>query len=101
MLKFNVGLAHERLTEPGIHISGGGTRQSIGGRCVHGLFPVCSKYVWVVGLAASFIPGVGSVGVAGGCCAGRVAFEVKFAALVSFVDLATWLMLIMGVSLVL
>jgi hypothetical protein len=57
--KFNAGFAHERLAEPGVYIGGSGTPQSIGGRCVNGLFAVCAKNVGVVGLAASFVHGVG------------------------------------------
>jgi hypothetical protein len=93
--KFNAGFANEGLTEPGVYIGGGGTPQCICGGCVNVLFAMCSKDVWVVGLAAYFVHGVGRVGVARWCCAGRMAFQVEFAALVSLVDLATWLMLIM------
>jgi hypothetical protein len=71
---FHAGLAHERLAKPGVYIGGRSSLQSVGCRCVHGLLAVCAEDIWVVGLGAYSVDGVGRVGVAGGCGAGRVAF---------------------------
>jgi hypothetical protein len=40
--KFNAGFAHERLTEPGVYIGGGGTTHCICGRCVNGFLAMCT-----------------------------------------------------------
>jgi hypothetical protein len=97
---FNAGLAHEGFAKPGVYIGGSSSPQCTFGGCVDGLFAVCTENIWVVGLTTHLVLGVGSVGVAGGCGAGREAFHVEFGALIGLIDLAAGLVLATVVILV-
>lgn len=93
MGQFCAGLTAHGLAQAGVQVRRGGTAHRVGGRGEDAFLILRGHDGGVVGLAADFVLSVGRVGVAGGCGADWVGFQVEFTALVSLIDLATGLVL--------
>lgn len=77
MSELRARLSLTRVTQAGVHISGGGAAEGGGSGRFGGFFAVGSLDGWVVRLAGHFGYGVGCEGAVGGGGAGREGFGVE------------------------